>query len=485
MKRNQGIKGVYKYILLLYIFTASGCGFILQPVEQDKRLGKEYSQQVETEVGIYYNKRLTPYVKSIGKKLAQNNPDQNFNYTFTVIDQIEPNAFALPGGYIYISRGLLALTNSEEELAGIIGHEIIHVSSRHAARGLAKARGPALLTLPGRVVGLVSNNLGNLINAPIDAFGGAYLATHGRKGEYESDQLGQRLAASAGYDPVELAYILYRLEKTVDLFMGEKGRPSFFDTHPTTPNRVKRIKTDAQKLIWTKKPGFTSNTNEHLGKLDGMLLGENPAGGIIVKGKFLHPELDLSIDFPKKWHTTNKRDAFVATSPNKDAILTLGIVSNGDDPKLEADLYKIEIKDELGIQPVHSKQISIGKLPAYLLSYNIESSKNPVFMHVLWIAYRGLIYQFTGIAPDKYKEKLKAIALSFSPITNNERKLIKERRLRVVSAKNNESLYNLSKRFNSIWDPQEIAVVNGLAENTPLKKGQLVKVAIELSYYRE
>jgi predicted Zn-dependent protease len=158
-----------------------------------------------------------------------------------------------------VTRGLLSLTANEDELAAVVGHEIIHAAHRHTARQLAKARTPIL---PGAVVGsVVSENLGNLINPPVALAGGAYLASKSRQDEFESDHFGQQLAATTGYDPAGMVPVLNRLEAYEVLHTGEKRIPSFFETHPMTPNRVQRVQRGAQKIPWTRKPGIAPDGN--------------------------------------------------------------------------------------------------------------------------------------------------------------------------------------------------------------------------------
>ncbi|MCK4857826.1 MAG: M48 family metalloprotease, partial [candidate division Zixibacteria bacterium] len=220
----------------------------LQSVEADRKLGQETAQLVAEQIGIVDDADMTVYLNAIGQQLVRAHTDQRFDYSFQIVDQFEPNAFAVPGGYIFVSRGLLVLTNSEDELANVIGHEVIHVSRRHIARQMAKQRVPSLLSLPGRVVGrVVSQNIGALLNAPIDTLGAAYIAKHSRADEFEADRLGQRLSAQTGYDPLALAPVLDRLEQESQLRTEEQRRPGFFDTHPTTPDRVSRVTRDAQK----------------------------------------------------------------------------------------------------------------------------------------------------------------------------------------------------------------------------------------------
>jgi len=476
--------GIAKYICLLFIgLLFVSCGAAIQSVEKDRELGRETAEMVSEEMGLYDDADYSAYLKRVGQRLVQANPDQTFDYWFAIVDQYEPNAFALPGGYIYVSRGLLALTNSEDELAGVVGHEIIHVSLRHSARQMAKARVPVLLSLPGAVVGgVINDNLGKLINAPVNAIGGAYLASHSRQDEFESDQFGQQLAASAGYDPSALAPILARLEAFVEVENGEKRIPGFFDTHPTTPDRVERVERDAQSIQWARQPGIAPGTKAYLRKLDGLLIGGNPAMGVFQDGKFLHPELDLSLTLPEGWKTLNTRQAVFAMAPKEDGILVMAVAGKGSDPEQPADRFETALYNEYRIKPAQSKSMKIGKLPAHLSLYTDNSGREPMHLAFLWVGYRGLIYQFIGLAPEKYRELLRATALSFRPMTPTERKSITETRLRVVSARSNESLTQLSKRMRNVWDIHTTAVMNGIDIKEPLKEGQLIKIAVLQSY---
>jgi len=469
--------------LLIIGLLLVGCGAVTQSVEKDRELGMEAAELVSEEMGLYDDADYNAYLNRIGQRLVQVNPDQTFDYSFAVVDQYEPNAFALPGGYIYVSRGLLALTNSEDELAGVVGHEIIHVSRRHSARQMAKARAPALLSLPGAVVGGVLNdNLGKLINAPVNAIGGAYLASHSRQDEFESDQFGQQLAASAGYDPAALAPMLARLEAFVEVETSEKRIPGFFDTHPTTPDRVARVERDAQSIQWARKPGIAPGAKAYLRKLDGLLIGDNPAMGVFQDGKFLHPELDLSLTLPKGWKTLNTRKAVFAVAPKEDGILAMAVAGKGSDPEQLADRFESALYNKYRIRPTESKTVKIGKLPAYLSLYTDNSGREPMHLAFLWVGYRGLIYQFIGLAPEKYRKLLRATALSFRPMTSTERKSITETRLRVVSARSNESLTQLSKRKRNAWDIRTTVVMNGIDVKESLREGQLIKIAVIQPY---
>ena len=471
--------------LVIYIgfLSTIGCGAALQSVEKDKELGRDTAKQVETAMGIYQNAKATQYVDQIGARLVEVNPDKTFDYRFGIVDQYIPNAFALPGGYVYVSRGILALTNNEDELAGIVGHEIIHVSRRHSAKQMAKARVPGLLALPGAVVGgMVSESLGNLMLAPVAVMGGAYLASLSRQDEFESDQLGQQLAAQAGYDPSALADILNRLNAFTEAYTGKKRIPGFFDTHPSTPDRVDRVLKDAQRISWQRQQGVANNAAGHLKRLDGLLVGDDPALGVFQDNNFLHPKLNFFIRFPPDWKSLNNPQAVFAVAPKEDGLVVLSLAGQGTDPTQTAEEAIKLLYKKYRFTPSKSEATTIGNLPAHEVIYVDASGQEPVYMNFLWIAYQDLIYQIIGLAPERYLPLIRETAISFRPLRDKERATIKEARLRVVPARSGESLSQLSARTRNVWDSKTTAIINGLDEKKPLKKGRLIKIAVEQPY---
>ena len=470
-------------VMLAVVLSIAGCGATLQSVEKDKELGRETAKQVEAGMGIFQDPGATKYVDQVGARLVRVNLDKTFDYRFAIVDQYIPNAFALPGGYVYVSRGILALTNNEDELAGVVGHEVIHVSNRHSAKQMAKARVPALLTLPGAVVGgVVSEGLGDLMMAPVTTLGGAYLASNSRQDEYESDQLGQQLAAQAGYDPSALGPILARIDAFLEAYSGQKRIPGFFDTHPSTPDRAGRVLRDAQKIDWQRQPGVTINAAGHLKRLNGLLVGDDPAMGVFQERDFLHPDLDFSIRFPQGWKALNTHQAVFAVAPEEDGIVLLGLAGQESDPSQIAEEAISALYKKHRVRPSESTSTMIGNLPAHLVTYTDTSGQEPVHMQFLWIAYRSLIYQIIGLAPDRYLPVLSETAQSFRPLSAKERASIQEMRLRIVAARPGETLDKLAKRTGNEWSVKITAVVNGLDAGRPLEKGQLIKIAVSQPY---
>ena len=226
----------------------------LVSAEQEKKIGAEEAKKVLDNMGVLNDAALTTYLDALGQRLAKESPRQDVTYQFLVVDTADPNAFALPGGYIYVTRGLLALTNAEEELAGVVGHEIGHVAARHSVQKISR-QGPfaVVFGIASGLTGLVSPLVGNLIGGIGDFTQSLIFSPYSRGQETEADRVGQEMAAKAGWDPGGLTAFLATLEREVELMSKGPQRHSFFDTHPATPDRVAKTGEHAKKLSRAKR----------------------------------------------------------------------------------------------------------------------------------------------------------------------------------------------------------------------------------------
>jgi predicted Zn-dependent protease len=213
-----------------------------------------------------------------------------------------------------------------------------------------------------------------------------------------------------------------------------------------------------------------------------LLVGRNPANGVFQGQRFLHPDLDFHIEFPPEWRTINTKQAVGAISPTQDGLAFLGIHGEGTDPEEVAHKLEQDLVDEFGVAPSRSEAVEVGKLPGYVVTFTDRTGSEPMHMHFLWVAYRGFIYQMIALAPERLRETLREVALSFGALTPEEKVSIRERRLRVVAAREDEDLEQLSERTRNVWDTRETALVNGIEPGEPLKKGQLIKVALSQQY---
>ena len=214
---------------------------VLLSEAQEAQLGRESAAQVEEQMGIVDDPAMAGYIRELGARLARHSPRRGVDYRFAIADMGVPNAFALPGGYIYVSRGALVLANTEAELAGVIGHEIGHVAARHSVQRQTRSVGVGLLTLLGVVAAGAAGGeqAAQTVGQLGQVAGAGLIATYGRDQERQADQVGQELAARAGYDPAGVAGFLASLGRETQRLSGGRSRqPSFFDSHPLTDERV-------------------------------------------------------------------------------------------------------------------------------------------------------------------------------------------------------------------------------------------------------
>jgi predicted Zn-dependent protease len=456
------------------------CQLLGPSPQRDVEQGEEVAKLVEQQIGLYSMPQTEAYLREVGGRLVAVVNDPRWKFSFQIVDQQEPNAFAIPGGGIYVSRGLLALINREDELAGVLAHEIAHVTQRHSAKQQRKGILPGLLSVPGNVVGnVVGENLGALINAPIGTVGGAWLSSYSRGQESESDRIGARTAAQAGYDATALADILQRLEQDVASQTGQERRFSIFDSHPMTETRLKDIQSRAAGLTPAIKPHVAPDAASLLAKLDGMWWGENPEAGVFRKNQFLQPAVGFTITFPEGWKNQNTPQYVISAQPKQEAVILLGIAGEASDPETTGQKLIEKMRTKARAEPVSTRKTSLGEFPAFVVTYIDRSGRAPAYLHFAWVTMAGKTYQLIGLAPEKHREALKNAALTLRPMTELERGAVTGKRLRVAAARQGERLENLGARSGNVWSPAYTALVNGLNVDAELREGQRVKITRE------
>jgi predicted Zn-dependent protease len=490
----RAMQRTHALAIVLTLLTTHGCAlnpvsrmpeFVIISTQQERDIGKAESEKVAQYMGLVDHATLETYVQSVGQRVAQQSPRQDVAYTFHVVDTPEPNAFALPGGYIYVTRGLLVLLNSEDELAGVLGHEIGHVAARHIVQQISRKAPFAILTNIGAgVTGIVSPLLGDIIGGLGSLATGVVFASYSREQERQADRLGQELAAKAGWDPSALAHSLHTLERAESLNTGNKQRPSFFDSHPRTPERVANTTTYATQLTRVPAEPITPTRDDFVRRLDGIVVGISAAEGVIEDRRFLHPDLELALTIPEKWTYHNSRAQLVALAPEGKAMMVMLMIGEGTDPMIGAQaLAKATESPKLLEQ---TEQSMIGSLPAARTRVSTDSDGGRVGVDLTWIAHRERIYQIAGIAPIKlvphFQHDFDSIAKSFRPLEQSERLGIKQSQLRVASANDGESLAEIVARQQSTWKTDMVAVANALAVNDRLTNGQLIKLALDEPY---
>jgi predicted Zn-dependent protease len=452
--------------------------------EREAALGGQAAHSVADEIGIIEDGAAAAYVRAIGGRIAAASPRTDVTYRFHLADMAEPNAFALPGGYIYVSRGLLALTNSEDELAAVIGHEVGHVAARHAAQQETRSTSLGVLSLLGTVAAGVfgggyaaqaANQLGQVAGAGL-------IAAYSRDQERQADQVGQEMTARAGWDPAAMSSFLHTLDRYTRLEPRATRRPSFFDSHPMTPERVETTAAFAETLGRGAGAPIAATRAGFLERIDGIVVGPDPAQGVIDGSRFLHPDLGFHLVMPPGWPMENSRAAVAALSPRRDALVILTMQEQGSDPAAAARRFLQTNR----LEPVAGGPLSIGGLDAYRAIAPAVMSGRRVGVHLTWIAQPPRIFRITSVAAvqvfDAYAPGFDQTASTFGPLTADERRSVHVDLLRGVAARDGETLSALAGRTGNTWTPTETAAANALPDGARLAAGQRVKVVVARPY---
>ena len=467
--------------------TAVLVSMIAVPVaagSSDEEIGAETAKMVEQEIGIYRTPVTSDYVEAIGTRLVGSLEDNEYTFKFIIVDQFDPNAFALPGGWVYVSRGLLVLANTEDELAGVIGHEITHVTERHSAGRQRRGLLGGIVQIPGNVVGaVIGEDIGELLNAPINTIGQLSLATYSRKQENEADRLGMRLAARTGYDPAALADILAHLEADVEMLTGKTHTPSFFDSHPTTEDRVENITAEAQAVQWSPQPRIAPDRREFLNRLDGLWYDVNPAQGLFRGDTFYHPDMGFTLTFPSGWKTLNTPSYVGAYADEQQAVAFVAI-AGPEDPATYGARFVERLREEHGVTPLESRAAESDEWAGYYVTFEEGASRGGErsYLHYLWARMGEVTYQLVGAGANRYRPVLRDTALSMRPLAEDDWESITALRLHVAEAREDESIAQLGERTGNQWTPEYTALINGLAVDSPLEAGTLVKIARREQY---
>ena len=332
-KVNQHVKSSIKTLLVcMALLGMAGCAqnpvngqqdFVTMSEAQEIRFGRDADADVRKQYKAYESGALQEYVNSVGQEIAKKAHRPDLQYHFTVLDTPEVNAFALPGGYVYITRGILAYLNSEAELAAVLGHEIGHVTARHGVRqaSATQATGVGLAIVSIFAPQIDSSNLGQTLAS-------ALLSGYGRDHELEADRLGAEYLARTEYDPQAMIKVIDAL-KHQELFDAEIARQEgrvprryhgLFATHPDNDTRLQQVVGESSHLA-------IANPREEYAKflqqVDGLTFNESGDQGVVRNNKFMHAELGITLSYPQDWRVQNLPDKLLAFSPKGDAVIQL------------------------------------------------------------------------------------------------------------------------------------------------------------------
>ena len=435
---------------------------VLATEYDDVRVGEEAAEDVAAELGMVEDPELTAYLNEIGERLLVHAPERAFSYRFAVVDQPEPNAFALPGGYIYVSRGAIALANDEDELANVIGHEIMHAAERHAAaRQMVAQRQSALLMPLMRI---------------------AQLAAYSRDQERSADRGGQRMAAATGYDPAGMARFLDQLRDFSRLDFSYSQFPPFFATHPGTTERVTDAAVRAQSLSYERTDATRGDRSAYLKRIEGVMLGPNPAEGVFEGSNFIHPDMGFRIRFPEGWDLENGRHAVGATAPDGGGRIFLALEPPGSrDAEMAAEAFVARTQRDLQLSVERARPVQIGSAAGFRIEGRGVIEGAAVATEITFIPFNSLMFRLTATAPGRSaREHLgwgRITARSFRALTPTERHSVSMLQVHVVAAEPDEDLAALSQRAGNAYEVRRTAVLNGIRPETRFRGGEWVKIA--------
>lgn len=465
--------------LIIFILCLFPATFFAQSIELDIELGKQNAEMVEAQMGIYDDDEKTAYIRKVGEKLIAQLDNPLFEYDFHLVPDMSPNAFALPGGHLYVTTGLIPILESEDELACIMGHEIIHSNNRHSIQQLKKSIVPRLLEIPGNLLGAINKDLGDLFNAPIQTSNALLKASYGRKYETEADDEGIALAAKAGYNPKAMVTALTRLSKSIEVATNNKEEKSYFNDHPYTPDRTQHIEEQINAIsIAPNKPVSQSFLKE----FDDVLFGKSPSQGVIDETKFLHPDLNFMVEFPEKWDIDNQPTNVGAYAPDRKAGAFVSLDDSKLSPKQAATNFIDNLEDDYKSKMISSDVYELNGNKGYMVSFKETMKGQTMYAYLAWIPMDGKLFKLIGIAPMEFKPTLDKTAASLRVLTNKEKNSFVINKMRVVEAKNGETIEVLSKRVGNRLNIDLTCTINDIDTTTRLKNRDLIKVVLQEQY---
>ena len=456
--------------------------------KEETRIGRQEHPKILEEYGGAYDEKpaLQAYVRGIGDKLAATGERKDVKYTFTLLDSPDVNAFALPGGYVYVTRGLLALADNEAELAGVLGHEVGHVTARHTAARIGQQQQASVLGTLGVLAGgiLFGQSGAQAAGALAQEGISTYLGQYSQEQEFEADSLGVRYMRRAQYQPRAMATFLNSLREQDQLTLKLAGenpaladRSSMKSSHPRTIDRVERAIAEAGPAV----PDATYARDRYLDRIDGMIFGDDPKQGLIKGHDFLHPGLRFKFQVPKGYGMVNRADMVLIKGP-KGTMQRLRLASPQPQGDLAAAINRVGASD--GIAFGGLERLSINGLDAATGIARVNGKSGPMDLRVVMIRHGAKVYEFDFFSDARLGGSrdgdARRIAFSFEPLTPAEAAKVKPLRIRVVTAKPGDTIASLSQQMKVASGRLDwFKVLNGIRGDTPIKPGQRVKIVTE------
>jgi len=434
---------------------------------QEIQMGRDADPQVTASIGLVDDPGLQAYVSNLGQRLAAASERPALPWSFKVVDDPVVNAFAIPGGFIYVTRGILAHFDSEAELAGVLGHEVGHVTARHSVSQMSRQQLQTIGLGVGMVFSETVREYGGLASAGLQLMNLSY----SRGDESQSDELGLRYITRVGYDANAMIGVFWMLAQVGG---GGEGRiPEWQLTHPYPENR--EANTRARIAEQAIAPGGTVARDAYLDQIDGLVYGVDPRQGFFQGARFLHPELEFELTFPSGWNTVNQRSVVGAIAPDETAAFTLEVVEGGGTPAAELQEF---LRGE-GIVGGPIRQDGPGAVERARATFEVTTEEGTLSGEVGFVSYGGIVYRLLGYGAQStwrtHSNEVATAIFTFRAVTDPAILGVQPWRLDIVTLRSAMSLNSYAGQNPGPVDAAVLGRLNRLDPGAVLSSGTRIK----------
>jgi predicted Zn-dependent protease len=449
--------------------------------QSDRAQGAKANPELIAEFGGAITGPQATYVEGVGKTIAMQSGLGNApaDWTVTLLNSPLNNAFAIPGGYVYVTRELVALMNNEAELAGVLGHEVGHVAARHSAKRKKAATKNTILGVLGQVLGsVVGGGFGNIISQGAQYSSQLLTLQYSRGQETQADNLGIQYLRGAGYDPRAMSTVLASLANQTALdarLMGSRERvPEWASTHPDPASRVRAAATRAGSAT-----GAT-NRDTFLTRIDGLIYGDDPKQGVVEGSTFVHPDFRLTFQVPNGFYLVNGSQAVSITGQSGKGQFTTAPYNGNLDTYVRQVFAGLTQQGQAQIPISNIERTTVNGLPAAYGTARVNSGNGQV--DVVVFAYQfanNQAFHFVTVSQAGRAGVFDPLFRSVRRISASEAASVKPRRLDVVTVRSGDTVQSLASRMAySNLQLERFLVLNGLSSNARLAPGQKVKLVV-------
>ncbi len=488
MKKRRTL--IYAALITAALVTVISCAvnpvtgrkqIMLMSEAQEVQLGLSYDPQVLASFGEYNSPALQSWVQAKGTEMGKLSHRPNLEYHVKVVDSPVVNAFAVPGGYIYLTRGIMANLNNEAEFIGVLGHEMGHIAARHSVSQQTKQQLGTLLLIGGMIA---SPKFANYAEQAMQGLELLFLS-FSREDEREADALGSEYATKMAYDGTRMADF-YKVLIRMNLAQSEGGVPTFLSTHPDPGDRYNAVLRNTK--AWQdslKLPSYKVNADSYLQMIDGMIYGEDPKQGYTMDNTFYHPELRFKFSYPLGWQLTNAPTQ-VTVQPSDGKALMLFTLSG--QKTLQSAVDTTMAMYGLQLQRSEKKTVNGLQAIATLSKQQVQDqSTGPTGANAVisyFVQYGSMIYVFHGVSTEAdfagYAPTMEASMKTFAQLTDQSRINVKPKRVFVRKAPKTGTLASTLSYFNM---PQammeELSLLNNMELNETVPAGKYIKIVSE------